>query len=125
MRPSRFWPTALLAAVVIAGLLAVAFPYGSLGIETLADRQRAWLLTVWTVGVMAICFGVTGLLAVLSPISFRDISESVSVTAAIDAHREVRRQHSSSRFFNGAGWTVTTGFFLLLFYFGGWFIIGR
>ncbi len=125
MNPPRFWAISLLVAAALGALLAVAFPYGPLGIESVADRQRAWLLSVWTAGVMAICFGATGLMAVLSPISFRDISESTSVTAAIDAHREVRRQHSSSRFYNAAGLTVATGFCLLLVYFAGWLIIGR
>lgn len=124
MRPRLFWSSALLAAVAVGGLIAIAFPYGLLDIETPADRERAWLLTTWTAGVLAICFGGAGLLSTLSPVSFRDVAEAGSVPAAIEAHRAARLGREPL-FYNFAGWTVATGFLLLVVYFGGWLVLGR
>jgi hypothetical protein len=112
-----FWLSAAGVAGATAGAIALLFPYGPLGIEGAAERQRAFLLTVWTTGVLAICFGGTGLLALHSPISFRDVAEAGSVSAAIDTHRELRDRRGESPFFNFAGWTVTTGGMLILIYF--------
>jgi hypothetical protein len=125
MKPLRFWGTAGLAAVGLGVAVALLFPFGPLGIETLAERQRAWLLTVWTSGVMAICFGATGLLATVSPITFRDVAEAGSVVAAIEARRSARQGQSSNAYYNFAGWSVSTGLCLLLLYFVGWLILGR
>jgi hypothetical protein len=125
MKPLRFWGTAALAAVTFGLAIAFLFPFGALGIEALAERRHAWLLTVWTSGVLAICFGATGLLTAITPISFRDVVEAGSVTAAIEAHRTARREHSAIPFYNFAGWTVSTGLCLLLLYFAGWLVLGR
>lgn len=119
MNRRTFWLTAPVAAGVFAALAAIALPYGMLGLDSEAERIRGWLLTVWTAGVLAICFGASGLLGGLLPITFRDVAEAGSVGAAIDARRDARRSESSP-FYNFAGWLVTTGAFLLLVYFAGW-----
>src|SRR5690606_27417954 len=108
----------------VGGLVALAFPYGALDLETVAERERAWLLTVWTAGVMAICFGVAGLVSAVSPIGVREIAESTSVVDAIEAQRDSRRQRAAAPFYNFAGWTTTTGVFLLVVYFAGWLLLG-
>ena len=113
----QFWLGAAGAAIAITVLIALAFPYGALGLQGEADRHRALLLSVWTVGVLAICFGATGLLAVHSPIGFRDVAEAGSVDSAIRTHRQQRAQRGESPFYNFAGWTVTTGGMLILAYF--------
>ncbi len=123
MSPGRFWLSTVLVAVAFGGLVAVAFPYGALDLESAAQRERAWLLTVWTAGVMAICFGVAGLVSAVSPIGVREIAESRSVLDAINAQRDIRRQRESEPFYNFAGWTTMTGVFLLVVYFAGWLVI--
>ena len=119
MRPAYFWASSAATAAAMGALAAIAFPFGALGLETVDERQRAWLLTVWTCGIMAVCFGVTGLLGGLNPIGVRDVAEAGSVRAAVDARREANRKREKS-FYNFAGWTVSTGGFLLLVYFAGW-----
>ncbi len=94
------------------------FPYGALDIEPGPERHSAWLLTLWTTGVMCICFGGAALLSSVVPIGIRDVAEAGSVSAA----HEARRSQSSgpSPFFNFGGWLLTTGSFLLMIYFAAW-----
>jgi hypothetical protein len=125
MRPLHFWGTALLAAAALGAAIALLFPFGALGIEAGAERERGWLLAVWTAGVMAICFGASGLLGAFSPITFRDVADAGSVLAAVDAKRESKQRHRETAFYNFAGWTVSFGGFLLLLYFVGWLVTGR
>ncbi len=127
MRPRTFWLTSIAAAGAFSAAAALLFPYGPLGIETVADRERAWLLTTFTAGVMAICFGASALLAgAYSPVTVRDIDEAGNVLAALEARRETaRRLRSTPFFYNFAGWTIATGVFLLLVYFCGWILLGR
>jgi hypothetical protein len=116
-----FWGSAAgTAAIVGAGALLV--PHGIPGLDTAAEQQRAWLLTVWTAGVMAICFGASGLLTAMTPIGFREVADAGSVPAAIEAHRSARDRQNSTAFYNFAGWTVTTGIFLLFVYLFGWLL---
>ena len=124
MKPVTFWATSAATAAAVGGLVAIAFPFAALGLDTLDERQRAWLLTVWTAGVLAICFGVTGLLGGIHPLGFRDVAEAGSVAAAIEARREANKQRDRV-FYNFAGWTVVTGGFLLLVYVIGWIVTGR
>jgi hypothetical protein len=123
--PVRFWLTAVLAALGFGGLVTIALPYDALGLATPVDRERAWLLTVWTAGVMAICFGVAGLVSAVSPIGVREIAESGSVLDAINAQRDSRQQRAAAPFYNFAGWMTMTGVFLLAVYFAGWLTLGR
>jgi hypothetical protein len=101
------------------------FPYAQLGIDTPDDRLRTWLLTTWTSGVMAICFGAAGLLSTVSFIGFRDVHEVGSVTAALDAQREEASRRRASGIYNFAGWTFCTGVCLIAVYFVAWLITGR
>lgn len=119
MKPAPFWLGALAVALLTAMLLAFLFPYAAIGIEGAAERQRAWLLTLWTSGVLAICFGAAGLLNAFSVIGIRDVAEHGSVIDAISAKRE-RRESGDSNFYNFAGWLVTTGAMLVIIYFVAW-----
>jgi hypothetical protein len=124
MNVGRFWVTALVAAVALALALRFLFPYGALGIDGLVERDRAWLLTLWTSGVMAICFGASGLLAAFTPIGFKDVAEAGSVVAAVSARREAAERQGGVGFYNFAGWTISAGAFLVLLYFAAWIVIG-
>src|SRR5688572_6976453 len=97
-----FWGSALGVALAVAGLSALALPYEWIGLETTADRTRAWLLTVWTAGMMAICFGVAGLLSGITPIGIRDVVEAGSVSSAVETRRETIRRQGAADFFNFA-----------------------
>ena len=121
MSRGRFWGSVAGAALVIAALLNFLFPYGLLGAETEADRQRLWLLMLWTSGVLAICFGSAGLLNAFSAIGFRDVAEHGSLNAAVEAKRESIRG-AGSGFYNFAGWTVSMGLALVLIYFVVWLV---
>jgi hypothetical protein len=118
-----FWITSLGVALAVATATATLFPYEALGIAQGVERHRTWLLTVWTSGVMAICFGATGLLSGIVPIGVRDVEAAGSVQAAVDERRK-RLRTGESAFYNFAGWTVSTGAFLVLVYFAGWFLGG-
>lgn len=123
MKPAKFWATAAAVASAVAILLAFAFPYGLLGADGDADRRRVWLLCLWTFGVLAICFGGAGLLNAFSGVGFRDVSEAGSLEIAVEAKRDSLR-HAGSGFYNFAGWTVSTGLFLVLIYFVAWISTG-
>ena len=123
MRPSRFWLTSFGVAAAAAILLAVAFPYGLLGFDSEGDRLRIWLLCLWTLGMLAICFGGAGLLNAFSGVGFRDVSEAGSLEVAVATKKDSLRQGGSG-FYNFAGWTVSTGGFLVLVYFLAWLYTG-
>jgi hypothetical protein len=118
-----FWLTAAAAAIALAALAALLLPYQRLQMESLADRQGGWLLTVWTAGVMAIFFGVSGLLMSVAPVGFRDVHEAGGVLQALAKRRDERERAGDSNFYNFAGWTVSTGGFLVLIYFAAWFAL--
>jgi hypothetical protein len=122
---ARFWGASVGAAVLFAILLALIVSTGPLGLESAADRERGWLLSLWTAGIMAICFGGAGLLSGVSGISFKDVAEAGSVPAAISARREARRKEGDSPFYNFAGGTLSAGAFLILLYFLAWLIASR
>jgi hypothetical protein len=117
---AKFWGSTILAALLFALIARTLFPYSLLSFDSPEDRYRIWLLTLWTSGVMAICFGLTGLLTSIVPPGFRDVNDAGSVAAALEARREQRRQMGNSAFYNFAGWTVTTGILLILIYFAAW-----
>jgi hypothetical protein len=123
MSRRTFWLGAAAVAIVTAAALAVIFPYGALGIESAAERRQAWHLTLWTSGVLAICFGSAGLLNSFSAIGIRDVVEYGSVIDAVEAKRS-SRDSNESNFYNFAGWLVTTGFMLVGIYFMAWLSSG-
>src|SRR5690606_40771519 len=90
----RFWASAVAVAVAWAVIAPLVLPYEALGLESAAARGRAWLLTLWTSGVMSICFGAAGLLGYVSPIGFKEVAEAGSLMQAIEARRRARREGS-------------------------------
>ena len=120
---SRFWASAILAALGFAAMAAFLTPYEMIGAENDSDRRRILLLIIWTSGVMAVCFGAAGLLASVTPLGFRDVAEKGSVNAAIEARR-LAGGRAEDRFFNFAGWVLATGMFLIGTYFAAWVLWG-
>ena len=115
----RFWISAVVLALVFAAATAFLFPYESLGAVAPAERARVWLLTLWTAGVMAVLFGLAGLLAFATPLGFREVHDAGSVTAAREARAQARPRGQGFHE-NFAWWLVCTGLVLLLLYFVAW-----
>ena len=115
----RFWGCAFGLALLLASASAVLFPYEALRITSEAERARAWLLTLWTGGVLAILFGLAGLLTFAAPLGFREVHDAGSVTAAREA-RDQARPRGTAFHDNFAWWLVCTGLVLILLYFVAW-----
>lgn len=114
-----FWGTALAAALVVALLTALFLPYEALGLTAPGDRSRAWLLCLWTGGVMSILFGLSGLAGLVAPLGFREVHEAGGVGEAIEARRRSRRAGEGYHR-NFAWWLVATGAMLIVAYFVAW-----
>ncbi|MFL5540428.1 MAG: hypothetical protein ACJ8J0_15670 [Longimicrobiaceae bacterium] len=113
----RFWGSAVLAAAVFAALVPVLFPFRALGLDPAAERTRIWLLTVFCAGVMALLFGVSGVIGSRF-VGLRDVLEAKSATIAIERERESRKALSGRRGWrNAGGWTVAAGASLIAIYF--------
>jgi hypothetical protein len=110
-----FWGSAPLAAMVFAALVPLLFPFRALGLDPAADRPRIWLLTVFCAGVMAVLFGVSGLLS--HAIGVRDVLEERSATIAIERQRQSREASRARGRMNAGTWTLAAGASLIVIYF--------
>jgi hypothetical protein len=114
-----FWGSAVAVALAFAGAAALFLPYDALQLATRPERVRAWLLTLWSVGVIAVLFGISGLIAFSSPIGFRDVYEAQSVTGALETRRQLRAAQPGFHR-NFAWWLICTGVLLIVIYFIVW-----
>ncbi|HKP75110.1 MAG TPA: hypothetical protein VJT67_06170 [Longimicrobiaceae bacterium] len=112
----RFWGSAVLAAAAFAALVPLLFPFRALGMDPAADRPRIWLLTVFCAGVMALLFGVTGLIGGRF-LGLREVLEHRSATLAIEAERRAREKLADRGWRNAGGWTMAAGASLIAIYF--------
>lgn len=115
----RFWLTAAGAALAYTAAARWLMPFEALGLQTPAERVRVWLVALWCGGVIAVCFGFAGLLAVSAPLGVRDVVEAGSVTQAAEARRAARRALGGF-YTNFAWWLIVTGLFLIAVYFVAW-----
>ncbi|HEV2129931.1 MAG TPA: hypothetical protein VGR27_02450 [Longimicrobiaceae bacterium] len=116
-----FWGTAVGIALGFALLAALLLPFDALGIRTLEERERAWLLTVWTGGVLAILFGLSALLGAFSGMGFREVVEAGSVREAVETHRRSLTNWGAGAFHHSfAWWVISTGGLVVAIYFVGW-----
>ncbi|HEX2187482.1 MAG TPA: hypothetical protein VHG51_01230 [Longimicrobiaceae bacterium] len=116
----RFWVWAFGVAGAVAGAAALLMPYGTLGLATAAERERAWLLTVWTAGVMAVLFGLTARIG-MRGVGVRDVADAGSVRAAIEERRRAQRADAGPAL---DLWLIATGGILIGIYFAGWLVLG-
>lgn len=120
-----FWGSAAGVAILSAALVPVLMPYEALRLVAEADRERAWLLTVFCGGVLAVLFGVTGVLGSGQLLTLRDVADAGSVIEAkrkATASRAVRDAEGQlERYDRNFGvWLIVTGVFLLVIYFALW-----
>ena len=115
----RFWGVALAVAAGWAVASSLLVSVEPLGFDTGAERLRVWLLTLWTSGVMAICFGAAGILGFSAPLGFREVAEAGSLTEAVAARRRAGRG-SQAFHRNFAWWMIVTGAMLIGTYFLAW-----
>lgn len=119
MRRGAFLASAAAAAGAFAGAAAWLFPYRTLRLDSPELRWNAWLLTLWTAGVLAICFGVAGLLGQGAPLGVRDVAHAGSLG---DALRERHLSRSARAGANFATWLLALGAALLAIYFVAWVV---
>lgn len=112
----RFWGSAVLAAAAFAALVPVLFPFRALGLDPAVERTRIWLLTVFCCGVMALLFGVSGVIGSRF-VGVRDVLEAKSAAIAIERQRESRKTLAGRGWRNAGGWTVAAGASLIAIYF--------
>ena len=122
-RRVRFWASAVAVALLFALAAALLLPYEALQLRTGVERWRAWLLSLWTAGVMAVLFGFTGLVGFLTPVGIREVVEAGSVTKALAERRSSRRADDPGFHGNFAWWLVATGGLLIGIYFVSWGIL--
>ena len=121
----RFWGSAVLLALGVAVGAAYGLPYERLRLDTPAEQRRAWLLTLWTMGVLAILFGASGLLAFATPLGFREVAEAGTLTGAREA-RDQARGGAAGFHRNFAWWLVAFGALMVALYFIAWSLdLGR
>ena len=109
----RFWATSAAVAAGIASAAALLLP-SELG-------TRAWLLTVWTAGVMCILFGAAALIG--AGVGVREVVEAGSTPDAVEAERRVRNAGAADFYGDVGWWVVATGGVLVAIYFVGWLIL--
>ena len=114
----RFWGS---AAAVCIGFTAVA-PL-IIAWSPAEDRQRVWLLTVFTAGVMMALFGLAALVSGRRSVGVRDVIDAGGVRQALErAGRQ--RAESPPYTANAAVWCVVTGALLIAAYFALWMALG-
>lgn len=118
----RFWGSALAVALLFALLSAALLPYSRLGLDTEALRWRAWLLTVWTAGVLSVLFGLSGLLGYRLPPGVREVLDAGSLRAVFEARRRAAQAGERGNF---AVWLIATGGMLVAIYFAAFTVLGR
>ena len=124
-RPGRFWVSAGIAAAVVAGVVAWAGPLvlrlePRPGLRPLSSGEF-WLLTVFTLGTLAVLLGVAVALGGWFRGSLlREALESVP-------EENEKRGDLSDEEAEGADpgwWTAAVGLNLLVIYWAGWLLLG-
>ena len=110
----RFWGSAAGASIAFAALVPVLFPFGAMGIPP-EEHQFTWLVTVFSIGVLMVLFGLSAWIGGRRSVGLRDVIEAGGVQQALNraGAREEERPYTQ----NAAAWCVVTGVLLLLIYF--------
>lgn len=123
-RPAlRFWASAVAVALAVAIFSALLLPFDAIGLVTRAERQRAWLLTLWTGGVMAVLFGASALLGAFHGLGLREVLEAGSLQRARDARTQAMARARPGFHSSFGWWLVSVGALLILGYFAAAMVI--
>lgn len=115
----RFWGSAAGVSIVFAALVPVLFPFRAIGLDPAADRERVWLLCVFTAGVMLALFGLSAWLGGRRAVGMRDVVEAHGAVQALERVRDRGGESEADRDYtrNAAVWCIVTGGLLLVVYF--------
>jgi hypothetical protein len=117
----KFWGSAAAVALLFAALTAAFLPYESLRLHTPPERERAWLLTLWTGGVVSILFGLSARLGAFGGIGLREVVDAGSIQEATRRHRERLKAGQDDEFASSFdSWLIVTGLMLIGVYFAAW-----
>jgi hypothetical protein len=111
----RFWGSAVGGAAAFALLVPLLFPFRALGLDPAADRARIWMLAVFCAGVMALMFGLSGLLGGRF-LGTRDVYFARGVATAVDWHQKSGAVPRRG-WLNAGSWTLAFGATLIAIYF--------
>jgi len=112
----RFWGSAVGAAAAFALLVPLLFPFRALGLDPAADRARIWMLAVFCAEVMALMFGLSGVLGGRF-LGIRDVYFARGVATAVDWHQKARAVPRRGGWLNAGSWTLAFGASLIAIYF--------
>jgi hypothetical protein len=112
----RFWGSAVGAASAFALLVPLLFPFRALGLDPAADRARIWMLAVFCAGVMALMFGLSGVLG-SRYLGTRDVYFARGVATAVDWHQKAGAVPRRGGWLNAGSWTLAFGAALIALYF--------
>ena len=112
----RFWGSAVGAAAAFALLVPLLFPFRALGLDPAAVRPRIWMLAVFCAGVMALMFGLSGILG-SRYLGVRDVYFARGVAQAVDWHQKAGAVPRRGVWLNAGSWTVAFGATLIAIYF--------
>ena len=113
----RFWGSAAGVSIAFAALVPALFPFRALGLDPAADRERIWLLTVFTAGVMLGLFGLSGWIGGRRAVGMRDIVEAGGARQAMERAARGDDPPAAGYTSNAAAWCIVTGVLLLVIYF--------
>jgi hypothetical protein len=115
----RFWGSAAAVSIAFAALAPVLFPFRAIGLDPAVDRERIWLLVVFTASMMLVLFGLSAWLGGRRAVGMRDVVEARGALRAMERVRDRGDESGTDRDYtrNAAAWCIVTGALLLVIYF--------
>jgi hypothetical protein len=112
----RFWGSAAAVSIAFSALVPLLFPFRAIGLDPAVDRERIWLLVVFTAAVMLVLFGLSAWLGGRRLVGMRDVIDAGGAQQALRRVAE-RGEPSAGYTRNAAAWCIVTGGLLLVIYF--------
>ena len=113
----RFWGSAAGVSIAFAALVPLVFPFRAIGLDPAVDRERIWLLCVFTLGVLLVLFGSGAWIGGRRSVTLRDVVDAGGVSQALNRANNATPQDETGYTQNAATWCVVTGVLLLMIYF--------
>ncbi len=113
----RFWGSAAGVSIAFAALVPLLFPFRAIGLDPAVDRERIWLLCVFTLAVLLVLFGAGAWIGGRRSVGLRDVADAGGVRQALERARASGPEEEGRYTRNAALWCVVTGVLLLIIYF--------